>query len=1598
MSRSTRPRRSYTEEEEGDSDPPEEEPMDEDDEYLPGGEADSGVVPEDEPMGDGDDDHYIADGVQREVDVGYDSDACAIPGCPKAAYAVICDFCNRAWHHDCVYPQPLTMVPEAFWQCPHCVSKCSTCRKPEAEVSCRHCLRIYHATCLSRPPPPPRVNEHGNKIRDPWLCQECESKAVYVGDKLRGCIELVVHKRPYAAMEPAERLRRVNGWRAAVGLPLYESVDVLPPAIDEESEDTEEFLVKWEGRAHWHCSWITNTRGNELAKIKVRNFLKKWPEACAPSDAPTDDLLNVLYPGCTTVHRIIAGRETSLDGITITREYLVKWVGQEYALVTWELDTELMDAGFNGMIVDFIDREIKGTAPQRVGNLCPPDDWDKVKPLKKPQKFKLLEGDTFWALKGGTLHPYQMEGVNWLRERWWTGANVILADEMGLGKTVQTIGFLRAAFIERSEKDLRPHLVVVPLSVVPNWEREFAVWAPDLNVVALAGAEASRKMVIKYEFLKGALTTGVNAAKEKEDPGVTTGPGGRRSGAGKAADNNGAQAQAAKRVHKAAADGKIGYKFHILITSYETACSEANLLRGIDWDIMVFDEGHRLKAGGMSKTYAQLTEFPSRSRLLLTGTPLQNNVEELFNLLSFIEPKKFGSSAQVNEQFSIGSEGQVEKLQGILSPHFLRRVKRDVNLDIPDKHELIVRVELSPAQKETYRNVLSKNYAALEATGGGAAVGLNNIVVQLKKVCQHSYLIHPPPIGESGMPSWGPLEELENQSGKLQLLSMMLPKLKKGGNRVLLFSQFIAVLDIMEDYCLRHNWGVRRIDGGVSTKDRQRMIDDFNNSYSSGNETYFIFLLSTRAGGVGINLATADTVIIHDVDWNPHNDLQALSRAHRIGQKSSVMVYRLVCRATVEERIMTLAKKKMLLEHVVVAKAGRQQSVSQDELNDVIRFGAEALFAETSDNKDSGEGSKGLQGAVVAAQKWGDGNTGSSTHVIVWDDAGVDGLLDRKAFDATPSETTDGLAGGDAKESQMAGLLASFKVASFSMEARAGEGADDETEGSAADPIALEEALSKQAELFPPPPIDTGKTWDQLLAREAAEAHEDDAAARMVAMGKGKRNRKQILNYIPLVQTSKPRPSDDEEFSDDHSDFDASEKPKRRRTSQFLASSTDEPPTHFNDLAPEQKRAIIVLISTYGCPGWDWTELARRVIASKKTKLPAYAGCTDPVAGPLGLVPLLKSIVKDLRNPSSPMVSGKDQMLVRRAIANIGVMNLLYDKEIECRGKPFFVNDRRLMNYDRSRTPQASPHWTTEQDRYLCSALLRHGSATANWRSILLDPEFKLIENIAAVQDSPLVYNDEGQLQLGNREQKTLTKYVHSLQLSLGVEHTLRERSADMERSLACVLEKMLNDIGPQGLGGQLDVLLSECMKNQQEGFVSLKVEGNITEKTRMDLREVVERRNRCLAAREAFSQSYSTLTGRVTSFESQEPLFELGPTVDTALRGHLAIVTGLVTNVEETVTNIANENALFELALDRLLANGTNTAAAQGTNAQGTANGAPQPQQPAAAAIHPLVANLNRAKQEFIEVQPHAQAHAQYFPPAEPMQVEGVVDVQNVT
>ncbi|KAL6465562.1 hypothetical protein MHYP_G00256950 [Metynnis hypsauchen] len=514
-------------------------------------------------------------------------------------------------------------------------------------------------------------------------------------------------------------------------------------------------------------------------------------------------------------------------------------------------------------------------------------------------------------LINGTLKQYQIQGLEWMVSLYNNNLNGILADEMGLGKTIQTIALI--TYLMEYKRLNGPYLIIVPLSTLSNWVYELDKWAPSIVKIAYKGTPSMRRSLVPQ----------------------------LRSG-----------------------------KFNVLITTYEYIIKDKHILAKIRWKYMIVDEGHRMKNHHCKLTQVLNTHYVAPRRLLLTGTPLQNKLPELWALLNFLLPTIFKSCstfeqwfnapfAMTGERVDLNEEETIliiRRLHKVLRPFLLRRLKKEVESQLPEKVEYVIKCDMSAIQKVLYRHMQGKGILLTDGSekdkkGKGGAKTLMNTIMQLKKICNHPYMFQH--IEESfaehlGYPN-GIINgsELYRASGKFELLDRILPKLQATNHRVLLFCQMTSLMTIMEDYFAYRNFLYLRLDGTTKSEDRAALLKKFNDEGSQ----YFIFLLSTRAGGLGLNLQAADTVVIFDSDWNPHQDLQAQDRAHRIGQQNEVRVLRLCTVNSVEEKILAAAKYKLNVDQKVIQAGMFDQKSSSHERRAFLQ----AILEHEEENEEEDE-------------------------------------------------------------------------------------------------------------------------------------------------------------------------------------------------------------------------------------------------------------------------------------------------------------------------------------------------------------------------------------------------------------------------------------------------------------------------------------------------------------------------------------------------------------------------------------------------------------------------------------------------------------------
>ncbi|ESO05188.1 hypothetical protein HELRODRAFT_99073 [Helobdella robusta] len=610
-------------------------------------------------------------------------------------------------------------------------------------------------------------------------------------------------------------------------------------------------------------------------------------------------------------------------------------------------------------------------------------------------------------VSGGTLRKYQLDGVSWLMKLYINGVNGILADEMGLGKTIQCISLIADLICIDIPG---PFLICGPLSTLYNWANEFKTFAPEVPYLLYYGNKTERMNLIP-------------------------------------------------KIHKPVhVPSQNVYVKPVVITSYEVVMKDQRFLSKLPWQLLIIDEGHRIK-NSKCKLIKELNAYTSPHRLLLTGTPLQNNLSELWTLLNFLIPEIFNHAGSFETWFDVNflenvdnadeqivqeeqKSNTLSKIHQILTPFMLRRLKTDVDIVIPPKKELLVVAPFAEKQKNIYKSIVNRTIAQLneynndpyealadevsladdcetlmksrslrastrrksanyklafaddndemqdEDSKSGSAKGdddyevdddglsawvdaviksrqeseslrsvvnkndknsvfkeqplkLCNILSLLRRCCNHPYLIKDPRLEDDS----GKLlttEDIVECSGKLKLADRMLKKLKQKGHRVLIFSQSTQLMNLLEDYCSFRKYKYCRLDGAMKINDRQDEIQRFN------DEDIFIFMLSTRAGGLGINLTRADTVIIYDSDWNPQCDLQAQDRCHRIGQINPVVVYRLVAANSIDQLIVERANAKRKMEKMIIHK-GKFKSSWDEGLADTSNTGSSYKFVDLNE-------------------------------------------------------------------------------------------------------------------------------------------------------------------------------------------------------------------------------------------------------------------------------------------------------------------------------------------------------------------------------------------------------------------------------------------------------------------------------------------------------------------------------------------------------------------------------------------------------------------------------------------------------------------------
>ncbi|OOF95091.1 hypothetical protein ASPCADRAFT_49336 [Aspergillus carbonarius ITEM 5010] len=807
----------------------------------------------------------------------------------------------------------------------------------------------------------------------------------------------------------------------------------VDPKLDAAKGADKEYLIKWKNKSYNHTtwmpgSWVWGFVNHHMRRAFLRSDKSLEPRMTTEEAIPDDFLLvdivfDVRFSGTSPN----AGNKRSFEAdaarVDDVAEMYVKFKGLPYEDVAWDTPPDRSNPerweSFKAAYEDWVKREYTHipnpeNLRRRIAHVRKQDFSSNVVKNGQPE-----------TMSGGEIMDYQKDGVDWLYYMWFKQQNAILADEMGLGKTIQVIGFF-ATLIQYHK--CWPFLVVVPNSTCPNWRKEIKSWVPSMRVVTYYGSAFSRKLAQDYEMF---------------------------------------------------ADDDPNLRCHVVVASYETLVDDASrkVLSKVPWAGLIVDEGQRLK-NDKSQLYDALSRIKFPFKILLTGTPLQNNIRELFNLLQFCDPSKRADDLE-NEYGNLSQENILE-LHHMIRPFFLRRTKAQVLTFLPPVAQIIVPVSMSVVQKKLYKSILAKNPQLIKAIfqrkEGKQTLkqtekhNLNNILMQLRKCLCHPF-VYSRAIEEKTANTAASHRHLVDAAGKFQLLELMLPKLKLRGHRVLIFSQFLENLDIIEDFLEGLGMLYLRLDGRMTSLEKQKTIE----AYNAQDSPYFAFLLSTRSGGVGINLATADTVIIMDPDFNPHQDMQALSRAHRIGQKNKVLVFQLMTRGSAEEKIMQIGKKKMVLDHVLIDRMVSEEDDGRD-LESILRHGAQALF----DDDDSGD--------------------------VRYDAESVDKLLDRSQ--AEQARTSD----ESSHESQ-------FSFARV--------WANDN------------QNLEDQLQTVEEEPAPSADVWEKIL-REREQAAAEEARRKAETLGRGKRKRTAVdyandalMELSPVKDRTDAQAESDVEFRAD---------------------------------------------------------------------------------------------------------------------------------------------------------------------------------------------------------------------------------------------------------------------------------------------------------------------------------------------------------------------------------------------------------------------------------------------------------------------------------
>lgn len=571
------------------------------------------------------------------------------------------------------------------------------------------------------------------------------------------------------------------------------------------------------------------------------------------------------------------------------------------------------EAAYQRRLTDWVKRRSRARRQRQEREGLPAEDDDDTQEWFKPspdepdhelQGGLRIPGDIF-----PSLFDYQKTGVQWLAELYEQQVGGIVGDEMGLGKTIQVISFVAA--LHYSKKLTKPVLIVAPATVLQQWVTEFHRWWPALRVSILHSSGSGMLNVRDEDENWDEEPTEFREARPEFK---YSGP-----------------------VAKKVVDRVINHG-HVLVTTYAGIQTYRDVLIPVNWEVAVLDEGHKIRNPHTAVTI-NCKELLTPNRIILSGTPMQNNLIELWSIFDFINPMHLGSLVAFRSQFEVPiriggyanatkvqmmtAQKCAETLKDAISPYLLQRTKKDVAADLPKKKEQVLFCKLTPMQRSQYTGYIQSS--EMTAILNKTRLPLAGISM-LRKICNHPELARPQLKNEMDYKSGS-----SEYSGKMQVVKALIKMWKRLGHKALLFSQGVQMLNILEQFLRRNDFNFLRMDGSTQIKDRQKLVDQFNN-----DPNIDIFLLTTKVGGLGVNLTGASRVIIYDPDWNPSTDVQARERAWRLGQKKEVAIYRLMTAGTIEEKIYQRQIWKQFLANKVLNDPKQRTNLNVSDLHDLF--------------------------------------------------------------------------------------------------------------------------------------------------------------------------------------------------------------------------------------------------------------------------------------------------------------------------------------------------------------------------------------------------------------------------------------------------------------------------------------------------------------------------------------------------------------------------------------------------------------------------------------------------------------------------------------